>query len=156
MTRFARSLALVLSFLVVISGCTPAPDDVAEIADMGPAIAEPPILDELDTWPTVEDLGDLAQLEEMRDGWGAAFESGDAAALDFVFARDAVMTDLASLVGEDAARPDAFFSQYDAEFSITNDNPKKLMNPMETEIRVAIQILLSRIIPNGYSMTQIR
>ncbi len=105
-------------------GCAPAteePGDSAAVSE--PESTELPILDERDTWPRIEAPEDLARVTQLRDGWISAFAAGDAEALDFVFARDAVMTDLSVLVGEDAASPDRFFEQYTAEFKLTNDLP---------------------------------
>jgi hypothetical protein len=81
------------------------------------------MLVERETWPHIEAPEDLARVAELRDGWISAFAEGDAEALDFVFARDAVMTDLAELVGEEAATPDQFFEKYTAELTLDNELP---------------------------------
>jgi hypothetical protein len=111
-----------LLFLLA-AGCLDSEPAPGPVAGSEEAVAELPILDERESWPRVEAPRDLAQLEDLKNSWIEAFESGDAEALDFVFSRDAVMTDLADLVGEEDAHPDRFFEMYDAEFALTNDLP---------------------------------
>ena len=123
--RSATPLLLVLLVLpFLVWGCAPATDQpVDAAAETEREFAEPPILDELDTWPYIEAPEDLRRLGELRDGWISAFAQGDAEPLDFVFGRDAVMTDLSSLVGEEAATADVFFDRYTAELKLDNEQP---------------------------------
>jgi hypothetical protein len=120
-TAFAVA-ALCLSLLAW--GCAPAAEE-EESAEAAAerAFAELPILDEQETWPRIEAPEDVAKVAELRDGWIQAFADGDAEHLDFVFKRDAVMTDLSSLVGEEAASPDRFFELYSAELKLDGDVP---------------------------------
>ena len=124
MRRVTPLLMVVLVFPFLVWGCVAATDQpVDSSAGTVPEFPQPPILDELDTWPYIEAPEDLARLAELRDGWISAFAEGDAEALDFVFGRDAVMTDLSSLVGEEAATADVFFERYTAELKLDNEQP---------------------------------
>ena len=116
------TVALVLGFLVW--GCASATDQPVDSSAVSePEFAQPPILDEFDTWPYIEAPEDLARVSELRDGWISAFPEGNAEALDFVFARDEVMTDLSSLVGEESATADQCFERHTAELRLENERP---------------------------------
>jgi len=124
MKRLLYVGTLLVGTSLLVIGCGPAAETPpgTAVEDMS-EFAEPPILDERESWPRVESAEDLAHLETLKTEWERAFAEGDAETLDFVFARDAVMTDLASLVGDANARPDRFFELYDADFTITNPDP---------------------------------
>lgn len=106
-----KFLYLGVALLLVLTGCgaTDAPPEgtVSETAEsVGP----------VEGFRTAEefDADDVASLRSSRDAWMTAFATGDAEALEFVFAKDAVTalpTDIRDMGAEE------FFSTYDAEIT---------------------------------------
>ncbi len=100
------------ALLFILSGCA-----ATETQDVPEATGEAvPHVGPVEGFQPAEnfDPGDVASIGESRDAWVAAFAEGDAAALTFVFQKDAVMDlpdELAAMPGEE------LLAKYSAELS---------------------------------------